>query len=242
MRLLTRCALIALPTLAAPRSAPGQAPRPAVTDTTSADTARRATSEGLYSRHPWLPRLLGAQFSYIWQDLPPFHASYSGRNSITNAGDNEGTHTYGVYLGSRLSGRLQLYLDAEMSRGAGLGHAVGLAGLTDGDVIREGTVNLGQGPYLARAFARYLIPLGPGRDTADRAQDQVPGAEPTTRLEIEGGRWALNDELDVNRYAGSTRTQFMDFGLWQNTAWDFAANTRGYTNAVLLAFVSPGSR
>ena len=126
-----------------------------------------------------------------------------------------------------------------MARGAGLGHTLGLGGLTDGDVIREGAVNLGQGPYLARAYARYLIPLGSARDTAERGQDQLPVTEPTTRIEIKGGKWALNDEFDQNRYANSTRYQFLDWGLWNNLTWDFAANTRGYTNAVLVGYVSP---
>jgi high affinity Mn2+ porin len=199
----------------------------------------REGAAGWYDRHPWFPRLLGAQFTYIGQDMPPFHASYSGPNSLTNRGDAQGTHTYGLYFGSQATSRLQLYLDFEMARGAGLSHATGLAGLTDGDVIRQGSVDLGQGPYLARAYARYVFPLGPGRDTVDRAQDQLPGTQPTTRIEIKAGKWALNDDLDVNRYAGSTRYQFMDWALWQNTAWDYAADTRGYTNGGLIGYVSP---
>ena len=63
-----------------------------------------------------------------------------------------------------------------MARGSGVSHAYGLAGLTDGDVIRQGSVDLGQGPYLARVYARFMIPLGKERDTADRGQDQVPGS------------------------------------------------------------------
>ncbi len=201
--------------------------------------ARRARGQGIYDCYPWLPRLLGAQFTYIGQDLPPFNSPYSGKNSLTGRGDFQGTHTYGVYVGSRIAGNLQLYVDAEMARGAGISHAAGLAGLTDGDVIRQGSVDLGQAPYLARAYARYLIPLTGERDTATRGQDQLPGAEPTTRIEIKGGKWALSDDFDLNRYANTTRYQFMDWGLWNNSAWDFAADTRGYTNGVLVAYVSP---
>jgi high affinity Mn2+ porin len=43
----------------------------------------------------------------------------------------------------------------------------------------------------------------------------------------------------VNRYANSTRYQFMDWSLWNNTAWDYAADTRGYTNGLDVGFVSP---
>jgi carbohydrate-selective porin OprB len=31
----------------------------------------------------------------------------------------------------------------------------------------------------------------------------------------------------------------MDWALWNNTTWDFAADTRGYTNGVLLGYVTP---
>jgi high affinity Mn2+ porin len=190
--------------------------------------------------HPWLPRLLAAQFTYIGQDLPRFNSRYTGVNSLTPRGDFEGTHTYGLYLGSEVARNFQIYVDGEMARGAGVSHASGLAGLTDGDVIRQGSVDLGQAPYLARAYARYLIPLGTGRDTVDRGQDQLPGTQPTRRIEIKAGKWALNDDLDLNRYANTTRYQFMDWGLWNNSAWDFAADTRGYTNGFLVGYVSPG--
>jgi high affinity Mn2+ porin len=192
-----------------------------------------------YDEYPWVPRLLGAQFTYTWQDVPPYHAAYNGRLSLVNTGDNEGTHTYGAYFGSRFSEYVQAYADAEMARGSGIGHSYGLAGLTNGDVIRQGAVNLGQGPYLARSYLRFLIPMGAERDTADRAPDQLPGEEPTRRIEIKGGKFGLNDDLDQNRYANSTRYQFTDWSLWNNTAWDFAGNTRGYTNAVLIGYESP---
>ena len=50
---------------------------------------------------------------------------------------------------------------------------------------------------------------------------------------------AANDDFDLNRYANSTRTQFMNWSLWNNGAWDFAADTRGYTEGVVVGFVSP---
>jgi carbohydrate-selective porin OprB len=63
--------------------------------------------------------------------------------------------------------------------------------------------------------------------------------EPTHRIEIKAGKFALNDDIDQNRYADATRYQFMDWSLWNNTAWDFAANTRGYSNEILVGYVSP---
>jgi high affinity Mn2+ porin len=145
-----------------------------------------------------------------------------------------------VYVGARLGTRLQAYADVEMARGAGVGHAMGLGGITNGDVIRQGSANLGQGPYVARVFIRWVVPFGPARDTLTRGIDQLPGSEPSARLEVKVGKLAASDDFDQNRYANSTRTQFTNWGLFQNTAWDFAADTRGYTWGAMVAWVQPG--
>ena len=198
-------------------------------------------SDGAAGEGPpdWVPQLLGAQATEIRQSLRPFHAPYSGPNSLENHGDNEGTQTYGVYFGSRLTSRLQVYLDAEMARGAGVSHAVGLGGITNGDVIRQGTVDLGSGPYVARAFLRYLIPLSEETAPVERGADHLPGREAVRRVEVKVGKLAASDDFDQNRYANSTRSQFLDWGLFNNSAWDFAADTRGYTKGLLVAWVEP---
>ncbi len=184
--------------------------------------------------------LLGAQIDLIGQQLSPFHSPYQGPNSLDPHGDAELSQAFGAYSGFRLGKRFSAYLDAEMVRGAGIGRVVGLGGLTNGDVIRQGSADLGSGPYVARAFVRYLLPLGhTGYDTAARTPDQMPETVPSHRLEFIGGKLAASDIFDVNRYADSPRTQFMNWGLFQNTAWDFAADTRGYTNGIEIGYVAP---
>ena len=46
--------------------------------------------------------------------------------------------------------------------GAGVSGATGLGGLTNGDVIRSGTVGLKKEFYIARLSARFMVPLGSG--------------------------------------------------------------------------------
>ncbi|MDQ6828440.1 MAG: carbohydrate porin [Gemmatimonadota bacterium] len=188
----------------------------------------------------WAAAVLGTQLNVIGQRLGRFRSAYSGPNSLDATGDAQVSHTYGVYLGARLGTHLSGFLDVEMVRGAGISRVVGLAGPTNGDVIRQGTADLGTGPYVARAYLRYLIPIRRTKfDTVERAPDQMPGPVPARRVEIIAGKLAASDVFDVNRYANSTRSQFMDWGLFQNTAWDFAADTRGYTNGVAVAWVTP---
>ena len=184
--------------------------------------------------------LLGAQINLIGQQLQPLHSPYAGPLSLRWWGDDEMTQAFGVYLGAALPAGFQVYLDAEMIRGNGVGSASGLAGVTNGDVVRQGTVDLGKGPYVARAFVRWTVSLGGGgRDTLGRAQDQVAAVVQSRRLEVTAGRLAVTDLIDVNRYANSTRTQFENWGLFQNTAWDYPADTRGYSYGVAVAWVEP---
>jgi hypothetical protein len=84
-----------------------------------------------------------------------------------------------------------------------------------------------------------MLPLGSAAAPVARAQDQIPGTEGAQRLELKVGRFSVSDDIDKNRYAGATRTEFMSSSLWQNTAWDYAANTRGYTDGFVLAYISP---
>ena len=188
----------------------------------------------------WKPALLGTQVNIITQHLVRLRAPYLGVNSLTTNGDTRTSEAYGVYAGVQAGPWLQGYLDVEMIRGKGINQATGFAGITNGDVLRQGSVDLGDGPYVARAFLKYTVPLaGNASDTLARAQDQLPGVIASRRFEVFAGKLAVTDLFDVNRYANATRWQFMNWGLFQNTAWDYAADTRGYSNGVAVAWITP---
>ena len=184
------------------------------------------------------PVLLGAQYTFIEQWQSGLRSPYAGRLSLHPDGDRQGTHTMGLYGGWAPLEWGQLYLDAEKFMGAGVSGATGLGGLTNGDVVRQGVAGLKKQFYIARLYARLMWPLGTEVSAVARAQDQIPGTEAATRLELKAGRLAASDDFDRNRYAASTRTQFMNWSLWDNTAWDYAANTRGYTDGVMVGYVS----
>ena len=188
----------------------------------------------------WTDWILGAQLNLIGQRLQPLHSPYASPASLLPTGDTEMSQAFGIYLGARLPAGLQAYLDVEMIRGNGISHASGLAGVTNGDVVRQGSVDLGKNPYVARAFLRWTIGLGGAElDTFARAQDQVSVVVQARRLEISAGKLALSDLFDLNRYANNARLQFQNWALFQNTAWDFAADTRGYSQGIAVAWLTP---
>jgi hypothetical protein len=186
------------------------------------------------------PELLGLQATFIGQDLRPFTSPYAGPNSLTGGGDRAITQTYGAYFGTQFTARFQIYLDVELFRGSGVGKTIGLAGLPNGDAVRQGSGDLGQSPYLARLFGRWTLPLGGTEETVSRAMDQLPGRVPTRRLVFTLGKLAANDLFDTSAFAGAPRTQFMNWSLFNAPAWDFAADTRGYTRGLAAELHQPG--
>jgi hypothetical protein len=189
----------------------------------------------------WVPKVLGLQFNGIYQNVPGFHSPYAGDFSLrTDGGRGHNiTHIYGVYLGSQLAPTLQAYLDIEMAKGSGVSKGLGLGGVTNGDVLRVGSENLGTGPYVARAYLRYFYPLSAETEKAERGIDQLPGNEPVKRIDFKAGKMSAADDFDQNRYANSTRTQFLNISFINNTAWDFAADTRGYSYGFVVALLQP---
>ena len=72
--------------------------------------------------------------------------------------------------------------------------------------------------------------------------DQLPGADPTDRIEIKGGKLSPSDDFDLNRYANNQRTQFLNCDFLYNPAWDYASDTRGYSVGASIALVHPSWR
>ena len=214
---------------------------PEVTDTAPESTEVRLRKEATGPPGPtsYWPQIVGAQQTWIRQFQSSLKSPYSGTNSLNPDGDVAATYTVGVYFGWAISSKLQAYFDVEKFMGSGVSNAVGLAGLTNGDVVREGAVGLKKRFYVARRYLRYMVPLSDTVTAVGRAQDQIAGAEAATRLDFKLGTVSLSDDFDKNRYANTTRTQFMNWSLWNNAAWDFAADTRGFTNGFVAGYISP---
>lgn len=194
----------------------------------SADSAPAAAQ-------PWEPMLLAAQYNGIHQHLASFGAAYSGPLSLPATGDDATSQTFGVYFGMAMPSHWQSYLDIERFVGDGIGNATGLASPTDGDVVRAGN-GLPKDAYIARAYVQYQLPLGGNPAPVVRAQDQLPGAVPAEAFLFKVGKMSVVDDFDQNRYANNTRTQFMSWTLINDGAYDYAADTRGYTDGVVLGY------
>ena len=180
---------------------------------------------------------VGFQASTITQHVFPFHSPYAGAESFLSRNETETTDTYTIYVGYRINKRLEAYVDPEISKGHGLSTGYGLGGFTNGDVVR--TPTLDQNPYLARYILRYVLPLGKETETVAQGESQLAGPRATHRLVFWGGKMGVSDIFDVNRYANTTRTQFMNWGLINCAAYDYAADTRGYSQGAAAEYITP---
>jgi len=103
----------------------------------------------------------------------------------------------------------------------------GIANFPNGEMPRVATAT--PKPYLARLYLTQDIALGKKRESVEDDEQQVGGSRPERRYSITLGRFTVTDFFDNNRYTHDPRTQFMGWAIMYNGAWDYPADTRGYT-------------
>jgi|HubBroStandDraft_6_1064221.scaffolds.fasta_scaffold00102_37 high affinity Mn2+ porin len=246
--LLLLCLLFAL--FKAPGFALGQdmQPKPAMPQNTQSDQAKPSepasdapaadSSESdtltLFPHSDSSRYWISGQANVIFQWHPTFHSPYSGKNSLKAAAENDTSKVYTLFLGYELSHTTEVFLDVESAGGHGIGAAFGLAGFTNLDVVRNPT--LGEIPYLARVMIRQIIPLTSEREDADRDQFHLARSLPARRIEFRGGKFGMADFFDLNSFGSDSHLQFLNWTVDNNGAYDYAANTRGYTDGIILEY------
>lgn len=174
------------------------------------------------------------QTTYIYQYKPAFNAAYSGDHSISKVEEKQNSLTATMYVGIRLWKGAEIYVNPEIAGGSGLTGAFGMAGSTNGETFRVG--DPAPSLYLARAYFKQTISLGDKvGEGVDDNQNQLKVKDPARYLRLYVGKFSVGDFFDNNEYANSPCTQFLNWALMSNSAWDYAANVRGYTTAALVA-------
>lgn len=99
---------------------------------------------------------------------------------------------------------------------------------------------LGSAPYVARVMLHYTLPLS--RETTEATQNPLSLATtvPGRQLEFRLGKMSTADFFDVNSVGSDSHLQFMNWTVVNNGAYDYAADTRGYTYGLLAEFYNPG--
>lgn len=178
-----------------------------------------------------------AQATVINQYKPTFHATYSGTNSLRTQEENQASITSTLYAGLRLWKGASVYLNPEIAGGAGLSKALGIASATNGETFRIGSPS--PQIYLARLYYKQIFALTKNTTYLPADANRLAVYQPEKYLAITIGKIGVTDFFDANTFSHDPRTQFMSWGLMANGAWDYPANTRGYTPSIVLEYVSP---
>ena len=177
---------------------------------------------------------VSGQVNFISQWHPAFPARYSGRNSLSPGGQNAVSRVLTLNTGVRVSRSAELLCDVQETGGHGLGEALGIAGFTNLDVVRNPT--LSKAPYVARLMWHQVIALGSEKTAAERTPLSLFRELPVRRLEVRFGKFGLADFFDLNSYGTDSNFQFMNWAVDNNGAYDYAADTRGYTFGAMLEY------
>jgi high affinity Mn2+ porin len=159
---------------------------------------------------------VSGQFNSVTQGSFNFHSPYSGVNSLPGNGQLASSRVMTLFSSLTLPASTDIEIDIESAGGSGIGNALGLAAYVNLDVVRN--PSLGSKPYLARALLHHSFLLQNQRQ----------------RVDVYVGQFSTVDWFDVNPVGSDSHTQFLNWAIDNNAAYDYAADTRGYTRGVVV--------
>lgn len=179
------------------------------------------------------------QLTAITQSHPSFKAKYSGDNSLSNEAENQALSiTTTLYTDRLLWKNAAIYGNAEIAGGSGISSAKGIAGFPNGETFRIGSAD--PKLYIARLYFQQHFTLNnTAYEEVEDDFNQVAGKIPSSRITLSAGKISLSDFFDNNKYSHDPRTQFMNWSLMSNGAWDYPADTRGYTQGIVAELIEP---
>jgi len=166
------------------------------------------------------------QQTIITQYKPAFSAKYTGDNSLQTDVETQSSLTSTLFGGARLWKGAEGYFNPEISGGSGLSKTLGVAGFPNGETFRVGSAS--PAIYIARLYLKQNFEWGTEKDTIQPDLNQLGGLRSKRYFSITAGKFGMADFFDGNEFSHDARTQFMNWALMDNAAWDYPANTRGY--------------
>ena len=177
------------------------------------------------------------QNTVIVQYHPGFPSRYRGPNSLSSANEVKETVSLDLYTGLRLWQGAEFYVDGLMWQGFGLTDARGADGFPNGEAFRLGTevpnVNF------THVLIRQTIGLGGDQEKVEDDLFQLSGKRDVSRITLTVGRMSAKDIFDNNAYANDSRSQFMNWALMANEAWDYPGDSLGYISGFAAELNQP---
>ena len=183
------------------------------------------------------PVAIHGQTTFIWQAKPAFNAAYSGPNSMSPLREESYSFTLTGDFGLRLWKGAQLHLNPEGAQGVPFSSLLGAGGLSNGELARGSSTSLQT--YPARFYIQQRINAGGELETIEPDFNELGGKFSGKRWTITLGSFSLLDFFDNNPYAKDPREQFSNWAFLTHGAWDYAADSRGYTTGAIVEYRTP---
>ncbi len=205
------------------------------------ETAPRPGSDMTFVDHerPW-PFWFGGEVNSILQSHPSFPAAYTlpMTNSLQPGAESALSVLITGFAAYRPLPTTELIVDPEMALGGGLSKALGIAGFSNLDVVRN--PSLPHTPYIARMEVHQIVALSADWvANEDRGPISSMPTVPLHRLEFRLGKMSTADLFDINPAGSDSHMQFMNWAVDNNGAFDYAADTRGYTYGFVAEYQGP---
>jgi hypothetical protein len=178
------------------------------------------------------------QTTYVRQLKPAFSSPYEGANSLRGVSEASYSATATASFGWRPWRGTELYFDPEAAQGVPFSGLLGLAGFPNGELAKTS----GSHPtfYRARLFVRQTFALGGDTDAVASAAHQLAGRVARRRIVVTAGNLSVLDLFDANAYAHDPRTQFLNWALMTHAAYDYPADSRGYSTGAAVEYFDDG--
>ena len=183
------------------------------------------------------------QATVINQKHPGFNAAFNGKLGINggatldNRYENATSLTSTIFFGMRLWKGASAYFNPEISGGRGFSAVTGIAGFPNGEVYRVGSP--APIPLVARVYLQQDFRLSVENKYQENDINSIAGSIPAERITLRAGKYSLLDFFDDNEVSHDPRTDFLNWALMGMGAWDYPADTKGYTYAITAAYYGP---
>ncbi len=160
-----------------------------------------------------------------------------GGSTLDNRYEQATSLTSTIFFGMRLWKGGSFYLNPEISGGKGFSAVTGIAGFPNGETYKVG--NVAPIPFVGRAYLQQIFKLSDALVYQEDDVNQLAGYVPAERITFRAGKYSLLDIFDDNIVSHDPRSDFMNWALMGMGAWDYPADTRGYTLALSGAYSGP---
>jgi high affinity Mn2+ porin len=164
--------------------------------------------------------------TYVGQWHPGFPAQYSGPESLDNHSETAETVAYELFLGARLWQGAEFHVDGLYWQGFGFNHTLGIEAFPSAEAYKIGAPAGNVAPV--RVFLRQTFGLGGDEEPVPDDALHLAGKQDVSRITLTVGEISVLDIFDQNSYAGDATSQFLNWALVGNEAWDYPANSLGY--------------